>query len=258
MRTFHNRARLAAIAAACAVALSACSSSDGDDGGLITDGQLVVAMSGEFKPFSHFEDNKLTGFDHDIAVAIAQEMGLELTAETAAVSSLIQGLQSHRYDALIASMSPTDKRKAVVDFTEPYYSSGAQYFVRNDSDCESFDIESSATVGVANGTTYAEYLTDQGFTGEVVSFESDAIALEDTETGRLDGTITDRLVGLYQLKEASRDMRPCGDPLYTEGPAIAVAKDSPLKARIDEALTNIKDDGSYAEISNKWFGEDIS
>ena len=257
MRTFRTHARTAAVVAACAFALTACSSG-GDDGGLITEGQLVVAMSGEFKPFSHFDDNQLTGFDYDIAVAIAEEMGLELTAETAAVSSLIQGLQSHRYDALIASMSPTDKRKEVVDFTEPYYSSGAQYFVRNDSDCEAFDVESAVTVGVANGTTYAEYLTEEGFTGEVVSFESDAIALEDTEAGRLDGTITDRLVGLYQLKEAGRDMRPCGDPLYTEGPAIAVAQGSALKGEIDQALTSIKDDGTYADISNKWFGEDIS
>ncbi|WP_158600649.1 transporter substrate-binding domain-containing protein [Tessaracoccus antarcticus] len=224
----------------------------------MTDGELVVAMSGEFKPFSHFDNNELTGFDYDIAVAIAGEMGLTLRTETAAVSSLIQGLQSHRYDALIASLSPTDKRKEVVDFTEAYYSSGAQYFVTTDSDCQKFDINSDVKVGVANGTTYAEYLSEQGFTGEVVSFESDSIALEDTEAGRLDGTITDRLVGLYQINEAGRDMRPCGDPLYTEGPAIAVAKGSPLKDAIDDALTKIKDDGTYADISEKWFGQDIS
>lgn len=259
MKSFRHHLRAAATVS-CALALTSCSTGGGAQGDkrLVNEGELVVAMSGEFQPFSYFENNELTGFDYDIAVAIAEEMGLTLKTETAAVSSLIQGLQSHRYDALIASLSPTDKRKEVVDFTESYYSSGAQYFVTNDSDCEAFDIKSHAKVGVANGTTYAEYLTDQGFTGEVVSLESDSLALEDTEAGRLDGTITDQLVGLYQIKKAERDMRACGDPLYTEGPAIAVAKDSPLKDEINAALTTIKDDGTYADISQKWFGEDIS
>ncbi|RMB61330.1 transporter substrate-binding domain-containing protein [Tessaracoccus antarcticus] len=261
MKTFRQHARAAAAALACAVALTACSGSgggDGDEAKLITKGELVVAMSGEFKPFSHFENNTLTGFDYDIAAAIADEMGLTLKPETASFASLIQGLQSNRYDALIASMTPTDKRKEVVDFTESYYTDGAQYFVKKDSDCEAFDIGSATKVGVANGTTYDQYLKDEGFKGEVVSFESDITALEDTEAGRLDGTITGLLVGLFQIQDAKRDIRACGEPLYTESPAVAVAKGNPLKADIDAALKSIKDNGTYADISNKWFGEDIS
>lgn len=251
--------RAAAIAIGCAAMLTACSAGGSqDDKRLVHEGELIVGMSGEFQPFSYYEGNDLTGFDYDVAVAIAEEMGLTLKTETAAVASLIQGLQAHRYDALIASLSPTEKRKEVVDFTDSYYSSGAQYFVTNDSDCEEFDITSDAKVGVANGTTYAEYLADEGFKGEVVSFESDSLALEDTEAGRLDGTITDQLVGLYQINKAQRSMRACGDPLYTEGPAIAVAKDRPLKGDINAALAAIKEDGTYADISQKWFGEDIS
>lgn len=259
---FRTHARTAAAAVACALALTACSDGGGgDEEGpqLINEGELVVAMSGEFKPFSHFDDdNNLTGFDYDIAAAIAEELDLELKTETAAFASLIQGLQSNRYDALIASMTPTEERAEVVDFTGSYYTDGAQYFVPTDSDCEAFDIESNLNVGVANGTTYAQYLEDEGFKGEVVSFESDITALEDTEAGRLDGTITGKLVGLFQIQDAGRDLRACGEPLFTESPAIAVAKDNPLGGDIDAALTAIKDDGTYAEISTKWFGEDIS
>lgn len=272
MKIFRQHVRIAAAAAACALALSACSgdggetaapndtatSAGGDQAELIKDGEIVIAMSGEFKPFSHFEDNQLTGFDYDIAAAIADEMGLTLKAETASFGSLIQGLRSKRYDALIASMTPTDKRKEEVDFTESYYTDGAGYFVKTDSDCEAFDVESTVKVGVANGTTYSQYLSDEGFKGEVVTFESDITALEDTEAGRLDGTITGLLVGLFQIKDAGRDLRQCGEPLYTESPAIAVRKDNPLKADIDEALQTIKDNGTYADISTEWFGEDIS
>ncbi|MDO5736119.1 MAG: transporter substrate-binding domain-containing protein [Propionibacteriaceae bacterium] len=266
MKNFRHHARAAAVALACAVALTACSgggdggnSDDGDGPKLIKEGQIVIAMSGEFKPFSHFDEgNNLTGFDYDIAAAIADEMGLTLKAETASFASLIQGLRSKRYDALIASMTPSDERKKEVDFTESYYTDGAGYFVKTASDCEAFDVESTGTVGVANGTTYAQYLADEGFKGEVVSFESDITALEDTEAGRLDGTITGLLVGLFQIKDAGRDLRQCGEPLYTESPAIAIRQGNPLKAEVDEALKAIKDNGTYADISTKWFGEDIS
>ena len=71
-------------------------------------------------------------------------------------------------------------------------------------------------------------------------------------------SVTGLLVGLFQIQDAGRDLRACGEPLYTESPAVAVAKDNPLKADIDEALQAIKDNGTYADISNKWFGEDIS
>lgn len=273
MKNMRQRARTIAVAAVCALALTACSDAAEDTAGveatgdgeagtsakLINDGEFVVAMSGEFKPFSHFDDNnELTGFDFDIAGAIADELGLTLKAETASLGSLIQGLQSSRYDALVASMSATEERMNAVDFTEPYYTDGASYFVPNDSDCEAFDMEADLKVGVANGTTYDKFLRDGGFEGEVVTFESDFTALQDTEAGRLDGTVTGKLVGLYQIQEASLPLRECGDSLYSEGPAIAVAKENPLKDDINDALEAIKDDGTYAEISEKWFGEDIS
>ncbi len=254
---------IAALAAAALVALSAC----GDDGGdsasdgprLINDGELVVAMSGEFQPFSYFEGNDLTGFDYDIGAAIAEEMDLELKTETGAFDTLIQGVKSKRYDVLIASMTPTEERDKAVDFTDSYYSSGATMFVANDSDCEDPEAMDSPKVGVASGTTYQTFLEEEGLAGEVVTFTSDVTALQDVDAGRLDGAMTDRLVGLYQIDKADRDLRACGDPLYTEEPAFAVDEgNAALVDELDDALSTIKENGTYAEISKKWFGQDIS
>ncbi len=256
---------VAALATAALIALAGCGSDSGGDATasdaprLINDGELVVAMSGEFQPFSYFEDNELTGFDYDIAVAIAGEMGLDLKTETGAFDTLIQGVKSKRYDVLIASMTPTEDRDKAVDFTDGYYSSGATMFVANDSDCEDPREMDSPKVGVASGTTYQTYLEDEGLAGEVVTFTSDVTALQDVAAGRLDGAMTDRLVGLYQIEKADRDLRVCGDPLYTEEPAFAVDEgNSVLVDQLNEALATIKDDGTYSEISKKWFGQDIS
>jgi len=243
--------------------LAACGGDDGDaasDGPrLINDGELVIAMSGEFQPFSYFEDNELTGFDYDIGVAIAEEMGLEPKTETGAFDTLIQGVKSQRYDVLIASMTPTEERDRAVDFTDSYYTSGATMFVPQDSDCEDPTAMDSPKVGVASGTTYQTFLEDEGLAGEVVTFTSDVTALQDVDAGRLDGAMTDRLVGLYQIDRAERDLRACGDPLYSEEPAFAVDEgNTALVDQLNEALATIKADGTYAEISKKWFGQDIS
>lgn len=247
--------------AALALGLAACGGGDDEASGeaqLLEDGKLIVAMSGEFQPFSHFEGNELTGFDYDIAAAIAEELGLELDAQTGAFDTLIQGVSSNRYDVLIASMTPTEERDRAVDFTDSYYSSGAQVFVTNDSDCEDPSQLDNPTIGVASGTTYESFLAEQDWAGEVRTFTSDITALEDTEAGRLDGAMTDRLVGLYQINEAQRDLRTCGDPLYTEEPAFAVKDgNSGLVEDLNEALAAIIEDGTYAEISEKWFGQDI-
>ncbi|GAB2746409.1 transporter substrate-binding domain-containing protein [Nocardioides pakistanensis] len=252
----------AALGAAALLTLAACGGEDGaGDGGarLINDGEMVVAMSGEFRPFSHFENNELTGFDYDIAVAIAEEMGLDLKTQTGAFDTLIQGVKSKRYDVLIASMTPTEERDKAVDFTDSYYTSGATMFVRNDSDCEDPTQMNEPTVGVASGTTYESFLADEDWPGEIRTFSSDVTALEDVDAGRLDGAMTDRLVGLYQIDQAGRDLRACGDPLYSEEPAFAVDEgNTGLVEQLNDALAAIKDDGTYAEISEKWFGQDIS
>lgn len=262
-RSHHSRLG-ALVAAGALVTLAACGSggSGSEAGGepqLINEGEMVVAMSGEFRPFSHFEKNELTGFDYDIAVAIAEEMDLDLKTETGAFDTLIQGVQSNRYDVLIASMTPTEERDQAVDFTDSYYTSGATMFVRNDSDCEDPTKMDKPTVGVASGTTYESFLQEEGWAGDIRSFSSDVTALQDVDSGRLDGAMTDRLVGLYQINEADRDLRACGDPLYTEEPAFAVKEgNAALVEQLNDALATIKEDGTYAEISKKWFGQDIS
>ncbi|OLT42617.1 hypothetical protein BJF86_14610 [Serinicoccus sp. CNJ-927] len=261
------------LAAVTALTLSACGSDtgSGDAGGsdeaggvsgdLIDDGTLVVAMSGEFQPFSYFEGNELTGFDYEIGAAVAQELGLEMQSETAAFASLIGGVQANRYDVLIASMTPTEERDEAVDFTDGYYSSGAQAFVAAGTECTEVSELDSPTVGVATGTTYQEYLEEEGgdWVGEVRTFDSDVVALRDLGTGRLDAVMTDRLVGLYQIEQAGLDVVECGDPLYTESPAFAVKEgNSGLVDDLNGALATIVEDGTYGEISEKYFGQDIS
>ncbi|SDD19469.1 transporter substrate-binding domain-containing protein [Auraticoccus monumenti] len=259
---------LVGLLAASSLVLSGCGGGGGGTEGepadsgsdaLITEGTLVAASSGEYRPFSYYEGDELVGFDKDIADAVATEMGLQPDTQTGRFDTLVQGLQSRRYDVVIGSMTPTPERDNAVDFTDGYYTSGAQMFVREDSDCSDPRAMDAPVVGVASGTTYQTFIEDEGLAGEVKTYGSDVTALTDLASGRLDGVVTDKLVGLNQVNEAEQPLRTCGELLFSEEPAFAVRDgNTALVEDLNAALAAIKEDGTYAELSEKWFGQDIS
>jgi len=102
-------------------------------------GEIKFAMSGGYPPFNYFEEETLTGFDVEIGKLVAEKLGVKYVPVTTDWSGIIEGLRSGRYDGVFGSMAVTDKRKEVVDFTNPYYYSGAQLIVRKDSKIKSVE-----------------------------------------------------------------------------------------------------------------------
>ncbi len=155
---------------------------------LIQPGTLTSASSGEYRPFSYFDDGgKLVGFDKDISDAVAKQMGLKSDTKTGEFATLIGGIQSNRYDVIIGSMTPTPKREKAVSFSNGYYTSGAQLFVQKSSSCTDPKSLKAATIGVASGTTYEDFLKDKKWVASTKTYASDVVALKDLSTGRLDG-----------------------------------------------------------------------
>ncbi|MEL7566323.1 MAG: transporter substrate-binding domain-containing protein [Dehalobacterium sp.] len=97
-------------------------------------GEITFAMSGGYPPFNYFNtDDKLTGFDVEIGEEVANRLGVKYTPITTEWSGILEGLRSGRYDGILGSMAITEERLKTVDFTNPYYLSGAQLFVKNNS-----------------------------------------------------------------------------------------------------------------------------
>ncbi|WP_096189589.1 transporter substrate-binding domain-containing protein [Evansella halocellulosilytica] len=231
----------------------------GEESLFLEDGKFVYALSGEYRPFSFVDENgELTGFDVEIGLAIAEELGVEGEPYQISFSGIIPGLQDDRYDAIIGSMGITDERKESVDFSDPYYVSGAQLYVRPDSDISSIDdVDEDTNVAVALATTYEEMIQD--YTSDVSTYDSDVVALQSLAQGRHDAVVTDRLVGLININEQDLELEMTGDLIDTEYMGIAVKKENEtLLEAVNEALQAIKDNGKYLEISEKYFNEDIS
>lgn len=97
-------------------------------------GEITFAMSGGYPPFNYFnEQDELTGFDVEIGKEVAKRLGVKYKPVTTDWSGILEGLRSGHYDGIFGSMAITDERLKVVNFTDPYYYSGAQLIVREDS-----------------------------------------------------------------------------------------------------------------------------
>ncbi len=250
---------IAALAAA-SLALVGCGGDAASNGDAGSSDTFVFANSGAYKPFSFDEGGEMVGFDVDIANEIAER--IDRTPEMVSpvpFDTLIQGLRDGRYNALVASHGITEERKEQVDFSRPYYRSGAQTFVAEDNDSitGADDLE-GARIGVVKASTYLALAEEITGADNVTTYESDVVALQDLTTGRLDAVITDKLVGFMAMDESGLGIKAVGDVLEQDEMGIAVQKgDTELLDAINSALEEMIADGTYEEISLRWFPENI-
>lgn len=223
---------------------------------LVDEGKFTYAASGEFKPFSVTDGSgNMSGFDIDVAEAVAEELGLEPVQKKYTFASIVEGVKSGRFDAAVASHTITPERAKAVDFSTPYYYSGPQIFVRPDSDIQTLDDLKDMEVAVSRGSTYASNM--EGVSDKVVNYDSDVVALEALNNGRHDAVVTDFVTGREAINAG---MKLEGRELLERSEqAIGIAKgNEKLLEAVNKALETLRENGKLAEISEKYFGEDIT
>lgn len=222
-------------------------------------GELSFAMTGQYPPFNFSdEDGEIVGFDIDIANEIADRLGVKAKPITAEWDGILTGLMGGNFDAVIGSMAVTEDRAEQVDFTRAYYYDGAQLFTKADAGVGNIEDFKDGNVGVVVGTTFEEKLLEMDNIN-VKSYQGDVDNMRDLDLDRLDGLVTAKYVGLYNSVQNDIDMVPAGDPLYREEIAIAVEKDNEeFVNAINEALEEMIEDGTYKELSEKWFDYDMT
>lgn len=220
--------------------------------------KFTYAMSGLYKPFNYKEGDKLVGFDVEIGEEIAKRMGMEPNPVTNPWETIIQGMKAGKYDAIIGSMAITEERKKQVDFSRPYYRSGAQIFVSDANDSiKAADDMKGKKIGVVKASTFRDVALKYTSEDKVIGYDSDVIALQDLPTGRIDAVITDQLVGIMAINSGLK-IKDVDKPLWVDEMAIPVNKDkAELLSNINAALEEMIKDGTYEKISTKWFGRNI-
>ncbi len=222
-----------------------------------SEGKITYALSGAYPPFSYYDTSgKLVGFDVDIADALAKQLGVKAEPLRTDFDGIVAGLKGKRFDIAVASMAITDKRLKEINFTDPYYYDGAQFYAKKGTGLKSIAELKDGKVGVCTGTTFETQLKNMSNIQQVVQFSSDVDNFMALQQGRIDGLVTSRFVGMENAKKY--DAQAAGPLLYTEKIGVAVRKeDGDLLKALNDALGEIVKNGTYEKISDKWFSTNI-
>ncbi|GHD62551.1 transporter substrate-binding domain-containing protein [Jeongeupia chitinilytica] len=224
-------------------------------------GALKVALEGSYPPFN-FKDKQgqLTGFEVELARELARRLGVKADFTTGEWSGLLAGLQAGKFDVVINQVGITDARQKVFDFSEPYTISSAQLIVRKNEtrSFKSLDDLKGKKLGLGLGTNYADMA--KAVAGvEVKTYPGAPEYLQDLAQGRLDAALNDSLMIPFAIKESRLPVKPGAPVGALSKSGIPFAKGNPaFKAAVDKALADMHKDGSFAKISTKWFGIDVS
>ncbi|MFE5408555.1 amino acid ABC transporter substrate-binding protein [Microbacterium sp. NPDC056569] len=256
------------LTAATALALTACSggaadpaaSGEGDDYGLVKAGTLTVATEGTYRPFSfHDQSGDLVGFDVEIAEAVADKLGLEVEFQETQWDAIFAGLDAGRFDVIGNQVSINPEREEKYLFSEPYtVSPGVIVVTEDDDSISSFDDLAGKTTAQSLTSNWYELAEESGATVEAVDGWAQAVAL--LQQGRVDATINDSLTFLdYEKSEGPTGLKIAAETDEPSLSAFAFTKDKDALAEaIDGALAELREEGVLAEISEKYFGADVT
>ena len=222
-------------------------------------GELTFALTGQYPPFNFVDSNgELTGFDVEVGKEIGKRLSVTGKPVATAWDGIIAGLLADKYDLIIGSMAITAARLKSIDFSEPYYRSGAQLFSKKGASYSNISEFDGKKIGVTLGTTYEKWLRKNAPKVDVKTYKGVPDMMLEVMNGRIDGFLTDKIVGLIAIKNKKMPIQLVGDVVYPELIGIAIQKGNPaLVKAINGALMNMKKDGTYKSISMKWVGADI-
>jgi len=204
------------------------------------------------------EDGEWTGFEVELWEAIAEENDWEFEYNTMNFSGIITALQTGRVDAAIAAITITSEREETMDFSHAYYDSGLMLMVRADNDeIQSIDDLAGKRLAVTTGTTSDDFAENNLPDTELTRFSRAEQAYLEVRSGRVDAALHDTPNVLYYIETAGDgDVKAVGENLEAQSYAMAFPRDGELRNAVNVTLLAMMEDGRYAELYERWFGEE--
>ena len=226
-------------------------------------GTITVATEAQYPPFEYFDsDNKtIIGFDADLAQALGQAMGLEVTMKNAGFDTIIPGLQGGKYDLGISSFTDTQEREQVVDFVT--YLTEGTILMTKAGNPDGLDISDLCghTIGVGKGGTEATLIIPK-LSKECEANGEDPVDVKvfsgqdapnlALASGQIQGTILDQIAAAQIAAASNGKFEVVGEAIESSPIGVAVPKESGMTEAVHAALQSIIDDGTYQELVDRW------
>ena len=225
-------------------------------------GTLIVALEGAWQPWSyHDESDTLVGYDVEVSRAIAEKLGVEPEYVESDWDSLFAGMDAGRYDLVCNGVEVTDERSKTYDFTTPYGYIHTALAVKKDNDTiTSFEDLKGKTTANSLASTYMELAESYGATVQGIDTLEETIQL--LTAGRIDATLNaDVSFYDYLNVHPDADFKIVAQTEEASHVAIPLRKGeetASLREAIDKAIEELRAEGTLTELSEKYFGQDIS
>jgi len=222
---------------------------------IATKGEVVVANDSNYAPQSSVDPvtKEVVGFDVDVAKGMAEILGLGIKWEHPAWETIPGGLNNGRYDVSIGSMTITPERQQTLNFSDPYYYTSGQIFVKKGgTQITGVADLAGKKVGVGAATTYYDYLKKNS-EAVVKTYTTDADTFPDLLNGNLDFVMTAGPTGQQGILEG-KPMEFSGKPLYYEDLAMAVKKgETDWTALLSYSVQQMHQNGALTAMSKQWY-----
>lgn len=228
----------------------------------VTDGVLTMSTNAAFPPYEMTTDSgDFEGIDVEIAGAIADKLGLELQIDDMDFDAALLAVQQGKSDMVMAGVTVTEDRLAVMNFTDSYANGIQSVIVPEDSDIASIDDMEGKLIGTQAGTTGYIYCSDtpeNGGFGEdnVIAYDNGMTAVQALMNGQVDCVVIDNAPA-QEFVKANPGLKILDTEYANEDYAIGVNQDNTaLLDAINGALADLKADGTIDSIISKYISTD--
>ncbi|MBK7955221.1 MAG: amino acid ABC transporter substrate-binding protein [Candidatus Accumulibacter sp.] len=221
-------------------------------------GTIIAATEGGFQPFNYYDGPKLTGFEVELAEAIAKKLGLKLEWRVVPFDAQLAALKQDRFDFAIASHGYTEERAKSVDFANPHYCTGGQLAAYKDGPLTVAALNGKS-VGVQLATSYADAAKKIQGIKTIKTYKGDPEAFSALRAKKVDGWISDKFTVKATLDKNPDAGITAGEMVFVERVSMILRKNNKaLGDKLNQALAEVMKDGTYKALSEKYFKEDIS
>ena len=215
-------------------------------------GKLTMATNAAFPPYEMTTDaGEFEGIDIETAQAIADKLGLELQIDDMDFDAALLSVQQGKADIVMAGVTVTDERKAVMDFSDSYATGIQSIIVPKGSDIASPDDLAGKKIGTQRGTTGYIYCSDDFGDENVVAYDDGLTAVQALNNGQVDAVVIDNAPA-QEFIAANPGLKILDTSYAEEDYAIGMAKNSPLEDAVNSVLEELKADGTLQAIVDKY------
>ncbi|MBR5340769.1 MAG: transporter substrate-binding domain-containing protein [Erysipelotrichaceae bacterium] len=225
-------------------------------------GKLVVGIEGTYPPFNFVDDNgNYAGYDVDVATAVAEHIGVEVEFVMAEWDALLVGIDSQRWDTVIADVTATDERREKYDFSEPYLFTGRQVVVKTGNEVGLHSLDDIKGKKVATNATNSWASKLEALGAEIVPIDNTDQCAQAVINGTADFCMFNNIVMGEYLKNHPEAELEVAFVIETDVNEVSIPcrkGEERLLAEFNAALQELRSSGKLAELSNKWFYDDLT